>query len=47
MDIEYYVKKYKEHEAQRLSTNQRNAFWHKYNERKAYAPRSVSRFEHG
>ena len=27
MDIEYYVKKYKEHEAQRLSTNERNTFW--------------------
>ena len=34
MDIKYYVKKYKEHEAQRLSTNERNAFWRKYNENK-------------
>jgi len=34
MDIEYYVKKYKEHELQRLSTNERNAFWRQYNENK-------------
>ena len=32
MEIEYYVKQYKEHEAQRLSTNERNAFWRQYNE---------------
>ena len=31
MDIKYYVKKYKEHEEQRLSTNERNAFWKQYN----------------
>ena len=30
MDIAYYVKKYKEHEAQRLSTNERDAFWKQY-----------------
>jgi hypothetical protein len=34
MDIEYYVKKLKEHEAQRLSTNERNTFWRQYNESK-------------
>ena len=34
IDIEYYVKKLKEHEAQRLSTNERNAFWRQYNENK-------------
>ena len=34
MDIEYYVKKYKEHEEQQLSTNERNNFWRKYNENK-------------
>ena len=30
MDIEYYVKKYKEHEEKQLSTNERNAFWKTY-----------------
>ena len=34
MNIEYYVKKYKEHEARRASTNERNAYWRKYNENK-------------
>ena len=34
IDIKYYVKKYKEHEAQRLSTIERNAFWRQYNENK-------------
>jgi hypothetical protein len=30
MDIEHYVKKYKEHEQQRLSTNERNDYWKQY-----------------
>ena len=30
MDIEHYVKKYKEHEQQRLSTNERNDYWNQY-----------------
>ncbi len=47
MDIAYYVKKYKEHEEQQLSTNERNAFWRQYLQRQNYAPKSVSRFEHG
>jgi len=47
MDIEYYVKKLKEHEARRASTNERNAFWKQYTERQNYAPKSVARFEHG
>lgn len=47
MDIKHYVKKLKEHEAQRLSTNERNAYWKQYNERQQYTPKSVSRFEHG
>ncbi len=34
MDIKHYVKKLKEHEAQRLSTNKRNAYWRRYNESK-------------
>jgi len=34
MDIEYYVKKLKEHEEQRTSTNERNNFWRQYNENK-------------
>ena len=32
MNIEYYVKKLKEHENKKLSTNDRNAFWRQYNE---------------
>jgi len=32
MNIEYYVKKLKEHEEKRLSTNKRNNFWNNYNE---------------
>jgi hypothetical protein len=27
IDIEHYVKKLKEHEEQRLSTNERTAYW--------------------
>jgi hypothetical protein len=34
MDIEYYVKKLKEHEEKQLSTNERNNFWRDYNERR-------------
>lgn len=29
-DVDHYVKKLKEHEAQRLSTNERNAYWKNY-----------------
>jgi len=47
MDIAYYVEKYKEHEEQQLSTNERNAFWKQYTDRQQYTPKSVSRFEHG
>jgi hypothetical protein len=34
IDIEHYIKKLKEHESQRLSTNERDAYWKKYNENK-------------
>jgi hypothetical protein len=34
MDIRHYIKKLKEHEAKQLSTNERNAYWRKYNEDK-------------
>ena len=34
MNIEHYVQKLKEHEAQRLSTSERNAYWRQYNENK-------------
>ena len=47
MDIAYYVKKLKEHEARRATTNERNAFWKQYAERQNYTPKSVARFEHG
>ena len=30
LDINFYVKKIKEHEAKRLSFNERMAFWTKY-----------------
>lgn len=29
-DLEYYIKKYKEHEALRTSTNDRNKHWNEY-----------------
>tara|TARA_B100002019_G_scaffold293258_1_gene319687 strand:- start:8981 stop:9133 length:153 start_codon:yes stop_codon:yes gene_type:complete len=31
-DIKHYVQKLKEHEAQRLSFNERMAYWKKYHE---------------
>ena len=34
IDIKHYVEKLKEHEAKRLSTNERLAYWRKYNENK-------------
>ena len=30
IDINHYVHKYKEHEAKRISTNMRNAYWKQY-----------------
>jgi hypothetical protein len=30
--LEHYIAKYKEHEARRSSTNERNEYWKKYNE---------------
>ena len=30
IDIKHYIKKLKEHEAQRLNTNKRNAYWKSY-----------------
>jgi hypothetical protein len=30
--LEHYIAKYKEHEARRASTNERNEYWKKYNE---------------
>jgi len=32
MDIDYYVQKLKEHEENRTSTNNRNAYWKQRNE---------------
>lgn len=46
-EITHYIKKYKEHEARRASTDERNAYWQQYAERKNYVPRSRARFEHG
>ena len=31
-ELKHYLEKYKEHEAKRLSTNERNAYWRQYNE---------------
>jgi hypothetical protein len=33
-ELEHYIAKYKEHEARRASTNERNAYWREYNESK-------------
>ena len=46
-EMTHYIKKYKEHEARRASTNERNAYWQSYQERKSYVPPSKARFEHG
>ena len=46
-EITHYIKKYKEHEARRASTDERNAYWQSYQERKNYVPPSKARFEHG
>lgn len=32
--LEHYIAKYKEHEARKASTNERNEYWRKYNENK-------------
>jgi hypothetical protein len=29
-ELEHYIAKYKEHEARRASTNERNAYWDNY-----------------
>ena len=34
LDYAHYIAKYKEHEANRTSTNERNEYWRKYNENK-------------
>ena len=33
-ELAHYITKYKEHEARRSSTNERNAYWREYNENK-------------
>ncbi len=33
-ELAHYIKKYKEHEARKASTNKRNEYWRKYNENK-------------
>ncbi len=33
-ELAHYITKYKEHEACKASTNERNAYWRKYNENK-------------
>jgi hypothetical protein len=38
-EITHYIEKYKEHEERRASTNERNAYWTKYN--------TAARWEHG
>ena len=46
-ELALYIKKYKEHEARRASTDERTAYWQHYAERKNYVPQSQARFEHG
>ena len=46
-EITLYIKKYKEHEVRRASTDERNAYWQQYAEREDYVPPSKARFEHG
>jgi len=31
-ELAHYIAKYKEHEARRASTNERNEYWRQYNE---------------
>ena len=38
-EITHYIKKYKEHEARRASTDERNAYWSNY--------KTKARWEHG
>ncbi len=33
-ELKHYIAKYKEHEARKASTNERNEYWRKYNENK-------------
>ena len=33
-NLEHYINKYKEHEANATSTDERNEYWRKYNENK-------------
>jgi hypothetical protein len=54
MDYDHYIKKLKEHEENRTSTNDRNAYWEEYNKQKLWEenykrrpPPSKARFEHG
>ena len=34
VELAHYIAKYKEHEAKRINTNERNEYWRKYNEDK-------------
>ena len=47
IDMVHYIKKCKEHEARRASTNERNAYWKQYCENINNVPQSAARFEHG
>ena len=47
IDMAHYIKKCKEHEACRASTNVRNAYWKQYGENINNLPQSAARFEHG
>lgn len=39
IDWAHYIHKYKEHEARKASTNERNAYWREYNENKRLSRR--------
>ena len=47
VELQHYIKKYKEHEARSASTNERNAYWKRQQELKKYVPKSKAIHEHG
>ena len=45
--MDHYLKVYKQHEADKTSTNDRNEYWRRYQEQQKRVPKSEARFEHG
>lgn len=46
-EYKHYVDKYKEHEKNAVSTNERNHYWRNRQELLKKVPKSLARFEHG